>query len=152
MYEAANDFNPNNTSLPFNLLAKSPYELNLNNTQRRDDLGQEFCGLAIPHSAATLDTPITGKAAGLVDDAAFSTSDLEKVLRAWDADAGTLPSRLWDCVNAFDPQKLLNKQYGDPYRVQSISPSGVRLGRAVAGNADHGPANRRHQPAFGDDR
>ena len=41
------------------------------------------------------------------DDSAFSPTDLEKVLRATDADAGTLPSRLWDVVNDFDPVKLM---------------------------------------------
>ena len=41
------------------------------------------------------------------DDAAFSPTDLEKVLRAWDADSGALPSRLWDSVDAFDPVKLI---------------------------------------------
>ncbi len=29
------------------------------------------------------------------------------MLRAWDADSGALPSRLWDSVDAFDPVKLI---------------------------------------------
>ena len=37
---------------------------------------------------------------------------------AWDADAGTLPSRLWDVVDAFDPLKLMDF---DPFRVTGIA-------------------------------
>ncbi len=96
------------SKLPFNLLAKSPYELDLSSTS----------GVTIGHQlirSATLrsmliDRSISRKAeyqVGQNDDAPFSTSDLEKVLRGWDADSGTLPSRLWDVVNDFDPVKLM---------------------------------------------
>ncbi len=117
VYEVATDVNPTamaqqNQQLPFNLLAKSPYELDLSSTQRRDEWATSTNSL-IADSASAFNQSLIQN-----DDAAFSTSDLEKVLRAWDADAGTLPSRLWDCVNAFDPAKLVNQQYGDLYRVQ----------------------------------
>lgn len=117
VYEVANDVNPNNTNLAFDLLAKSPYELDLNSTQRRDHWAANNYADATAAFNSTVDFSATGGQSGLSDDAPFSTTDLEKVLRAWDADAGTLPSRLWDCVSAFDPLKLSNVEYGDPYRV-----------------------------------
>ena len=43
---------------------------------------------------------------GINDDALFSATDLEKVLRGTDPDSGNLPSRLWDVVDNFDPVKL----------------------------------------------
>lgn len=135
VYEVANDVNPNtatlgnpnlatfpnNQRLPFDLLAKSPYELDLSSVQRRDEWLTGANALLSDTSAAFNQSLVQN------DDAPFSSTDLEKVLRAWDADAGTLPSRLWDCVSAFDPLKLydpnkpLNQQSGDPYRVEKLS-------------------------------
>ena len=115
--EGANHVNPNTANLaanqrqPFNLLAKSPYELNLSSTQRRDDLSTGASSTIPDKSTEFTQTTETLNASqailGKNDDAAFSTSDLEKVLRAWDADSGALPSRLWDAVDAFDPVKLI---------------------------------------------
>ncbi|MFO0790957.1 MAG: hypothetical protein U0805_15975 [Pirellulales bacterium] len=125
--EVFKDVNPNTALLPqnqwlaFNLLAKSPYELNLASTQRRDQWLSGANSL-VADSATGFNLSLQQN-----DDAPFSPTDLEKVLRGWDADVGTLPSRLWDCVSAFDPLKLydpnrpLAQQYGDPYRVESIA-------------------------------
>ena len=83
------------------------------------------------------------------DDAPYSPTDLEKVLCGWDADAGTLPSRLWDVVDSFDPLKLVTY---DPYRVaehcRNVACSAPRLGRAVGS----GPATCRHQSPLGNHR
>jgi hypothetical protein len=131
VYEAAYDLNPDTALLqnpskwlPFNLLAKSPYELDLSNQQRRDDWAN--------NSNATFSNAPSAFNQSLVqnDDAPFSPTDLEKVLRGWDADHGTLPSRLWDVANEFDPVKLINY---DPNRVQ------------VAANAEFGSNS---QPAL----
>jgi hypothetical protein len=132
VYEVAKDVNPNTALqppaqwLPFNLLAKTPYELDLSRARRRDDWAADF-----PNATTAFNTSVdfsaSGGQIGLNDDAPFSPTDLEKVLRAWDADSGTLPSRLWDVVSAFDPLKLydptkpLNAQPGDPYRVEQTS-------------------------------
>ena len=43
--------------------------------------------------------------AGGNDDAPFATAELERILRAHDADTGALPSRLWNLVDSFDPVK-----------------------------------------------
>ena len=48
-------------------------------------------------------TPVTFN-----DDAPYATADLERILRAHDADIGSLPDRLWNVVDAFDPLKLFN--------------------------------------------
>lgn len=110
--EAATDINPNtstlplNQLLPFNLLANTPYEIDLSSSQRRDSWGASFSDDSTAFTS-TIDRRYGGGQAGLNDDAAFSTSDLEKVLRGWDPDHGTLPSRLWDVVDSFDPQKLI---------------------------------------------
>ncbi len=132
VYEVASDVNPAafaaNQNLPFNLLAKSPYELDLNSAQRRDRWGVSNYADSTAAFNSTVDFSASGGQSGLSDDAPFSTTDLEKVLRAWDADAGTLPSRLWDCVSAFDPLKLGNTQYGDPNRILSIEKTAFGIG------------------------
>ena len=86
---------------PNHLLANSPYELNLNNTSRRGiwDLPQ------YGSFAATADLAMASTLAN--DDAPFAPAELERILRAYDADAGTIPSRLWEVVDAFDPDKLI---------------------------------------------
>lgn len=117
VYEVANDINPNTigkTQLPFNLLAKSPYELDLTSAQRRDSWASSTDVLGPFKDASTAYTTSLTQS----DDAPFSPTDLEKVLRGWDADAGTLPSRLWDVVNEFDPIKLMNY---DPNRVEQVA-------------------------------
>jgi hypothetical protein len=82
------------------LLANSPYELNLGITSRRGiwDLPQDG-SFAATTALATASTLVS-------DDAPFATAELERILRAYDADAGTIPSRLWELVDAFDPHKL----------------------------------------------
>lgn len=112
VYEVVNDVNPNTaasaTKLYFNLLAKSPYELDLSRAQRRDAWAVGV-NSNIADTATAFNTSLAQN-----DDAPFSTTDLEKVLRAWDPESGTLPSRLWDVVNDFDPLKLMTY---DPNRV-----------------------------------
>ena len=109
VYEVLNDRNEANNTLPRPLLTDSPYELNLSGAKRRD----QWANSSQTNAAQEFTQSLTQS-----DDAPFSPTDLEKVLRAWDADSGTLPSRLWDCVNDFDPLKLMNY---DPFRVQATS-------------------------------
>jgi hypothetical protein len=131
VYEAAGDVNPSTLALtpklPHNLLANTPYELDLSGQQRRDNWASKtnsFGPLATPNSAfdSTIDRSFVPSSpdfkTGLNDDAAYSPTDLEKVLRATDADSGTLPSRLWDVVNDFDPLKLMDF---DPNHIQFVA-------------------------------
>src|SRR5262249_1779985 len=131
VYEVASDINPSTlslaTKLPFNLLANSPYELDLSGQQRRDSWAattNSFGPLADPVTAFSnsIDRSFVSGAPdfkiGLSDDAPYSPTDLEKVLRGWDADDGTLPSRLWDVATEFDPVKLMNY---DPNRVEQVA-------------------------------
>jgi len=119
-YEAKYDRNPATPTTQWwwnHLLAKSPYELDLSNPQRRDTSSATFSTPADAWSKS-VDLSYLGGPAGLNDDAPFATADLERVLRAWDADAGTLPSRVWDLVDVFDPEKLLTF---DPFRVRGVA-------------------------------
>ncbi|MEM6329193.1 MAG: hypothetical protein AAF790_02975 [Planctomycetota bacterium] len=74
------------------LLTDSPYEADLMSAARR--------GQPQAYSQAR------------PDDALFSPGELERLLRALDPDAGDLPNRLWDLVDAFDPNKLVVQQSG----------------------------------------
>jgi hypothetical protein len=140
VYEVANDWNPmnprtpanpnlpiTNQGFPFNLLANTPYELNLSGTQRRDSWASTTNNFGpLSDSATAFSTSIDRSfdpagQHGLNDDAPFSPTDLEKVLRGWDADAGTLPSRLWDVASEFDPAKLIAY---DPNRVDQLAVNG----------------------------
>jgi hypothetical protein len=104
------------------LVADSPYELDLSGDRRRDTRADDRIlrvNMSIGTTdyfdvAGTLQNRVPGIAAD-TDDAAFSTADLERILRTYDADAGTLPSRLWDVVGAFDPVRL---SQDNPERVQ----------------------------------
>lgn len=119
-YEAKYDRNPATPTTQWwwnHLLAKSPYELDLSSPQRRDTSSVTFATPADAWSRS-VDLSYLGGPAGLNDDAPFATADLERVLRAWDADAGTLPSRVWDVVDVFDPEKLLSF---DPFRVRGVA-------------------------------
>lgn len=137
VYEVANDWNPmnarapanpnlpiTNQGFPFNLLANTPYELNLSGQQRRDNWASATNNFGpLSDSATAFNTSVDRSfdpagQHGLNDDAPFSPTDLEKVLRGWDADHGTLPSRLWDVASEFDPLKL--RDY-DPNRVQQAA-------------------------------
>jgi hypothetical protein len=79
----------------YSLLMDSPYEIDLSSPTRKDTPDPA----RIEAMAAGLSPPFN-------EDAPFATADLERILRAPDADAGTLPSRLWEVVSAFDPQRL----------------------------------------------
>jgi hypothetical protein len=102
------------------LVADSPYELDLSSARRRD-VRSDDRSLRFSNSGGTWTTQyiqysngvpnVALSVPGLVednDDAAFATADLERILRGFDADAGTLPSRLWDAVDVFDPDKLID--------------------------------------------
>lgn len=65
------------------LLDDSPYEIDLASNARRG-----LPGAVTPQ-----------------DDALFATSELERILRAYDPETGTAPSRLYEIVDAFDPNK-----------------------------------------------
>lgn len=108
VYEVLADRNAENTSLARPLLTDSPYEVDLSSRQRRDTWSASFSNQATAFNASLVQN----------DDAPFATADLERVLRAFDADAGTLPSRLWDVVDVFDPVKLMTY---DPYRTASVA-------------------------------
>lgn len=79
--EAASDSNPPT------LVDDAPYEIELMENARRD-------------------SPQVYRR-GFNDDSPFSPAEFERILRASDSDAGRLPNRLWDIVNAFDPDKLV---------------------------------------------
>lgn len=81
------------------LVHDTPYELNLADSSRRElpDSGMAAAIKAAPQLAAN-------------DDAPFATAELERIVRAHDADAGVLPDRLWNLVDAFDPLKLVQNQ------------------------------------------
>lgn len=82
----------------------SPYEINLSSESRRlppvsiDAIRRSY--------TADGDLQVDAAAAPLDDDAPFSAAELERILRASDADAEGLPDRLWNLVDAFDPVKL----------------------------------------------
>lgn len=86
VYEVNYDATLNFAGVPVTpLLDDSPYETNASSNSRRGLPG-----------AVTID-----------DDALFATSEMERVLRAYDAESGTAPSRLYDIVDAFDPNKYV---------------------------------------------
>ncbi|MGL4512173.1 MAG: hypothetical protein ACRCT8_03725 [Lacipirellulaceae bacterium] len=92
IFEAERDFTAAG-AVP--LTADSPYELDLSSAGRRRR----------PEDLSAVVASYTGTAP-INDDAPFSAAELERLLRALDADAGRLPNRLWDLTDAFDPQKL----------------------------------------------
>jgi hypothetical protein len=110
-YEVLNDTNPTGFTYTRALLTDSPYEIDLSGAKRRDDWDTK--------SDARFADSNQEFNASLVqnDDAPFATADLERVLRAWDLEAGSIPSRLWDVVDAFDPLKLM--QYENPRTAQT---------------------------------
>ncbi|TWT99953.1 hypothetical protein Pla108_08970 [Botrimarina colliarenosi] len=90
--------------LPGNAPDDSPYELDLSVSARNlapaslDAIRRSYD----PDNSGLVE-PLT---APLVDDAPFSPAELERILRAFDADADKLADRLWNAVDAFDPAKL----------------------------------------------
>lgn len=95
------------------LVADAPYEVNLMSDSRRD--------------APDLYNPVQN------DDAPFSVAELERVLRAMDPDAGGLPDRLWNLVDAFDPDKLLVQLTGaNPLQL----PPGYNSGDVVSAQVE----------------
>ena len=103
-----NPSSPTNNPLARSLLTDSPYELDLSSAQRRDTWAATF-----PNAASAFQTSLSQN-----DDAPFATADLERILRAFDHDGGSLPSRLWDVVDVFDPLKLI---LFDPFRTTSFA-------------------------------
>ncbi|TWT38018.1 hypothetical protein KOR34_29850 [Posidoniimonas corsicana] len=102
------------------LKTDSPYELDLMNHSRRD------------HVADLLDvTNAYGGVGTIDDDAPFSPGELERILRSFDADAARLPDRLWNLVDAFDPQKLTVQGYqltaANPDATSGVQPSPAQL-------------------------
>jgi hypothetical protein len=77
----------------------------MSRSRRREASSGHYANATLAFDS-TVNRSASGGPPGINDDALFATADLERVLRAWDADSGTLPSRLWDVVDAFDPQKL----------------------------------------------
>jgi hypothetical protein len=112
------------------LVADSPYELDLSSPERRDTRSDQRL-LRLNMGPGGWQTQyveyengtenVVSTVPGIVedsDDAPFATADLERVLRAFDHDSGTIPSRLWDVVDPFDPAKLIRY---DPYRTTSFA-------------------------------
>lgn len=98
------------------LVADAPYEVNLMTGSRRD----------------LVDTS-DGYNRFINDDAPFSPAELERVLRAMDPDAGRLPDRLWNVVDAFDPDKLLVQLTGNnPLQL----PAGYNSGDVVSAQVE----------------
>jgi hypothetical protein len=95
-YEVLRDRNAWDDNLVRPLLTDTPYELNINSAQRRDTWAASFPDAATAFNASLVQN----------DDAAFSTADLERILRGADADSGLLPSRLWEAVDVFDPLRM----------------------------------------------
>jgi hypothetical protein len=130
VYEEAAD-------IPNSLLLGSPYELDLSGDRRRDSAAEN---VFVYYNAAAnqtetwenagRDNPImVGSVPGILpldDDAPFGPYELERVLRANDADAGSLPSRLWDITDAFDPLKLLYTYWNNGV-IDARSPSSLEV-------------------------
>ena len=96
-YEVAYDVNPNDRNCPFTA-HRFALRAGFEPLATRDDASA--IARIDEHSQYATHLPTS---LGQNDDAPFATADLERVLRAFDADSGTLPSRLWDVVDAFDP-------------------------------------------------
>lgn len=58
------------------------------------------------------------------DDAPFATAELERILRAYDSETGTAPSRLWELVDTFDPNKYAITVASNP---NNITPEELAL-------------------------
>ena len=107
VYEVLNDFNADNSESGSAAADRCADRAEPQQPAAPRHVGRELCRLRPTSSTRSLQQN---------DDAPFATTDLERVLRAFDADAGMLPSRLWDVVDVFDPLKL--RQF-DPLRVQA---------------------------------
>ncbi|QDU90174.1 hypothetical protein Pla175_35760 [Pirellulimonas nuda] len=90
---------------PISLLHDSPYELFLMDPSRRGPVSDP---------ALMVLAYATAGAPKIDDDAPFAPGELERLLRPYDADAGELPDRLWNLVDAFDPLKLVVAQNNAP--------------------------------------
>ncbi len=88
------------------LVDDSPYEMNLSSSARR----------GLP-STISQD-----------DDAPFAVAELERLLRSYDPEAGTAPSRLWDLVDTFDPNKSVLTLASNP---SSPSPEELALAQTL---------------------
>jgi hypothetical protein len=82
------------------IVDESPYETYLSKDGRRGVPDEQTTRAAL----ASFGT--TGIAVN--DDALFATSELERLLRRYDPETGTAPSRLFDIVDAFDPVKYVS--------------------------------------------
>lgn len=107
--EAVNAVNLQNPNLTWRQDARntpndSPYELDLSAAAGR--LAPVSLSAIRRSYDANGDRLVDDTAAPLNDDAPFSAAELERLLRALDADATSLPDRLWNLVDAFDPIKL----------------------------------------------
>ena len=87
------------------LVEDSPYETNLSATSRRGLPG----------------------VLNRDDDAPFAAAEMERLLRSYDPETGTAPSRLWDLVDSFDPNKYVLTISSTP-----ANPSGLELAIAQA--------------------
>ena len=76
------------------------------------------------------------------DDAPFSVAEMERILRAHDPESGTAPSRLWELVDAFDPEKYMLTVASD---VNNITPEEIALAQSNTA------ANRRQATTISSD-
>ncbi|MCH2119003.1 MAG: hypothetical protein MK161_15025, partial [Pirellulales bacterium] len=108
------------------LLTNSPYELNLSSTSRRGTWDNP------QHASYNTSAFMDHQSLIASDDAPFATAELERLLRAYDADAGTIPSRLWELVDAFDPNKLIyNSQISSSMAMQSVAQQQAAINRRL---------------------
>ena len=115
----------NDSSSPY-LLANSPYELNLSSSSRRGTWDNP------QHASYNTSAFMDHQSLIASDDAPFATAELERLLRAYDADAGTIPSRLWELVDAFDPDKLIyNSQISSSMAMQSVAQQQAAINRRL---------------------
>lgn len=101
----------------------SPYELDLSAAARR--VAPASLTAVVRSYDADENGVVDTNAIPLDDDAPFSPAELERLLRALDADADTLPDRLWNLVDAFDPEKFVaHNEIVERIRTGATSPVG----------------------------
>ena len=135
-FRKRSDVEQDNVNIP-PLLTDSPYELDLSRSQRRDAWGTDH-EFESSRTYAWHRRVLSFKASRRMTMPHSRPTDLEKVLRGWDADAGTLPSRLWDAVRL-----VRSVEAGDlrsVYTAVCERHSGAELRHSPPAD-DQGPAN-----------
>ncbi|MGI9455378.1 MAG: hypothetical protein ACR2NU_02390, partial [Aeoliella sp.] len=114
-YEAVWDrVNPTNMTGPLMtpLVDDSPYETSLSSESRR----------GAPGGVTAVPNVFAGN-----DDAPFAVAEMERVLRGYDSETGTAPSRIWNLVDSFDPNKYVLTIASNP---NNVTPEELALAQA----------------------